>query len=218
MPAYSIQAIFILVAPALYAASIYMILGRIIISLQAQSLSLIPIRWLTKLFVCGDIISFSLQAAGGGIQASGTVEAYNRGEKIIVAGLFVQIAVFGFFIFTALLFHNRCNKQPTPAAQHNIFPWKQDLMVLYAVSAIILVRSIFRVVEYLQGNNGYLISHEVFLYVFDGILMAIVMIIFLIFYIDHLDKGNGTDHELAIWNIECSTTNLDVSRGGRSQK
>jgi hypothetical protein len=38
-----------------------------------------------------------------------------------------------------------------------------------------MVRSVFRVVEYLQGNAGYLLSHEVFLYVFDAVLMLAVM-------------------------------------------
>jgi hypothetical protein len=41
-----------------------------------------------------------------------------------------------------------------------------------------MVRSIFRVVEYLQGFSGYLLSHEVYLYVFDAVLMFCVMVIF----------------------------------------
>lgn len=48
------QAILILVAPALFAASIYMILGRLIRALGAEHLSLIPIKWVTKIFVTGD--------------------------------------------------------------------------------------------------------------------------------------------------------------------
>ncbi|KAH6892907.1 RTA1 like protein-domain-containing protein [Thelonectria olida] len=216
VPAYSVQAILILVAPALFAASIYMILGRIITSLHAQHLSLIPVQRLTKLFVCSDIMSFSLQAAGGGIQASGTIKAYNTGEKIILAGLFAQIAIFGFFVLTSVLFHYRCNRQPTPKAQQNTFPWQQDLWVLYTISILILVRSIFRVVEYLQGNDGYLISHEVFLYIFDAILMAIVMVVFLIFYVDHLDNKRSDDHEIQNCVVECSTTDLDVGTNGRA--
>lgn len=216
MPAYSVQAILILVAPALFAASIYMILGRIIKCLHAHRLSLIPVQRLTKLFVSGDVLSFSLQAAGGGIQASGTITAYNTGEKLILAGLFCQIAIFGFFVFIAFLFHHRCNQQPTYKAKENVFPWQRDLWVLYTISTIILVRSIFRVIEYLQGNNGYLISHEAFLYVFDAILMAIVMVVFLVFYVDHLDSRQSDDNELQNCAVECSTTDLDVGVNGRA--
>ncbi|GJC86085.1 protein RTM1 [Colletotrichum liriopes] len=215
VPAYSVQAILILVAPALFAASIYMILSRIITSLRAQHLSIIPVKWLTKAFVCGDVVSFSLQAAGGGIQASGTIKAYDTGEKIIIGGLFVQIVVFGFFVFVSVLFHHRFTKRPAPQSTQHVFPWRRDLLVLYTVSTIILIRSIFRVVEYLQGNGGYLISHEIFLYIFDAVLMAIVMVIFLIFYVDHLDHKPTNENELENCNIDSSTTDVDTGFVGR---
>lgn len=186
-----IQAILILVAPALYAASIYMILGRLIRTVKAEHLSIIPINWVTRIFVTGDVVAFSLQAGGGGIQSGGTLELYDIGEKIIIAGLFTQIVIFGFFVFTSLLFHMRIAKQPTVEAESHTVPWRRYLIVLYTTSGLILVRSIFRVIEYLQGNGGYLISHEIFLYVFDTILMAITMAIFLIWYVEHLESPKG---------------------------
>lgn len=186
-----VQAIPILVAPALYAASIYMILGRLIRTLKASPLSIIPVGWVTRIFVTGDVVAFSLQAGGGGIQSGGTIDLYNLGEKIIVAGLFTQICIFGFFVLASVLFHLRILRNPTEISQGGKIPWRRHLLVLYATSAIILVRSVFRVVEYLQGNDGYLISHEVFLYVFDTILMVAVMTIFLIWYVNDLESVKG---------------------------
>lgn len=58
------QAILILVAPALVAASIYMILGRIIIAVDGEKFSLIKKRWLTKIFVTTDVISFLVLSGG----------------------------------------------------------------------------------------------------------------------------------------------------------
>ena len=54
----------ILVAPPLFAASIYMTLGRIIVKLGTEDMSLVPVRFLTKIFVVGDVISFLLQCGG----------------------------------------------------------------------------------------------------------------------------------------------------------
>lgn len=54
----------ILLAPPLYAASIYMTLGRLILYLDVESLSPIPTKWLTAIFVTGDVIAFVMQAAG----------------------------------------------------------------------------------------------------------------------------------------------------------
>ena len=55
---------FILVAPALFAATIYMELGRIIMLCDGAHHSLVPLRWLTKIFVAGDVLSFVMQALG----------------------------------------------------------------------------------------------------------------------------------------------------------
>lgn len=68
------------------------------------------------------------------------------------------------------------NKAPTARAQSE--PWRKHLVVLYVASVLIMVRSIFRVVEYLQGFDGYLLSHEPYLYVFDAVPMFAVMVIF----------------------------------------
>ncbi len=61
---YVIQTLLILVAPALFAASMYMVLSRIIISVDGESLSLIRKRWLTKTFVTSDVVTFFVQLAG----------------------------------------------------------------------------------------------------------------------------------------------------------
>ncbi|KAM0427888.1 hypothetical protein ACHAPT_007347 [Fusarium lateritium] len=180
------QAVLILVAPALYAASIYMILGRLIRTLDAQHLFFIRINWVTKIFVAGDVLSFTLQGSGGALASGGSLDLYHLGEKIIIVGLFVQIGIFGIFVVSTALFHSQIRTNPTPIASHGDITWKRYLWVLYLSSGLILVRSIFRVIEYLQGNDGYLISHEVFLYVFDALLMAAVMIVFLVCYVDDL--------------------------------
>jgi hypothetical protein len=41
-----------------------------------------------------------------------------------------------------------------------------------------MIRSVFRLAEYLQGNNGYLLHHEIYLYIFDAVLMFITMVTF----------------------------------------
>ena len=60
---YLIQALTLLVAPALLAASIYMILGRIIRYVDGEECSPIPARYLTKIFVAGDVLASPRKAA-----------------------------------------------------------------------------------------------------------------------------------------------------------
>lgn len=177
---YIIQSILILVAPALFAASLYMVLGRIIALVQGQRHTIIPLRFLTKIFVAGDCLSFLIQMTGGGIQAGGTLQLLHLGEDLIVVGLFLQIFMFGFFVLTAAIFDVRFTRYS--AQELTSIQWRRHLIVLYSCSGIILVRSIFRVIEYLMGNDGWILQHEIMLYMFDALLMLSVA---LLVYIKH---------------------------------
>ncbi|KAK0197509.1 RTA1 like protein-domain-containing protein [Armillaria mellea] len=176
---YVMQTLLLLVAPALFAAAIYVVLGRIIRMLHAERFSLIRINWLTKFFVLGDVISFFLQSGGGGIMASSNGNSMKIGQYVIVIGLLVQILWFGGFIFVAGVFHYRMRVVPTLTEKTN---WRRLMHVLYAASTMILVRSIFRVIEFAQGNDGYFMRSEVWIYIFDSVLMAGVITLFNIFH------------------------------------
>jgi hypothetical protein len=58
------QSLLPLLGPALFAASIYMVLGRIIRLTDGESHSSIKSKWLTKIFVTGDVLGFLAQSAG----------------------------------------------------------------------------------------------------------------------------------------------------------
>ncbi|KAJ5492816.1 protein RTM1 [Penicillium diatomitis] len=181
-----------------------MFLGRIILVLQAESHALKK-KWLTKVFVTGDVLPFLLQGAGkskkpqvkvegnwgyirsprlieslssGGIQSNGSLEGVKTGEHIIVAGLVIQILFFAFFIVTATHFDRTLMKYPIPRARSPSIPWRRHLNILYLTSGLIMIRSMFRLIEYAQGNGGYILHHELCLYIFDSLLMFLTMIIF----------------------------------------
>ncbi|KAL8900835.1 MAG: hypothetical protein Q9207_005498 [Kuettlingeria erythrocarpa] len=179
---YILQTLLILVAPALFAASIYMTLGRIMRATRAEHHSPIRVNWLTKLFVLGDIISFCTQGGGGGQQASGEPDKVKMGENIILGGLFLQIVIFGLFVLVSVIFHKRLRKQPTQVSVVGDLKWQKMMMVLYAVSALILVRNVFRVVEYAGGRDGPLLRVEWPIYVFDALLMAATMVVWGVWY------------------------------------
>ena len=62
---YVMQAILILVAPALFAASVYMTLGRIVrVTRGERYVVLVGPKWLTRVFVVGDVLSFFVQGGG----------------------------------------------------------------------------------------------------------------------------------------------------------
>ncbi|KAJ5605490.1 RTA1 domain protein [Penicillium lagena] len=183
---YSIQSVFLLLGPTLFAASVYMVLGRIIRSVRAEKYSLVPINWLTKVFVMGDVLSFMVQGGAAGLMVTGNNASL--GSKIVVVGLVIQLITFCFFIAISVVFQVRMHRLPPREAFEDSIKWKRHLHVLYASSLLILIRSIFRVVEYTQGIDGYSLTHEWTLYIFDSILMFAVMVIWGIWHPGELKK------------------------------
>lgn len=168
-----------------------MVLGRLARSVHGERHLVVSARWLTRLFVLGDVFSFLVQSSGGGLMASDTFSK-KTAQNIILAGLLIQIVLFGLFAVTAVIFHVRMRKWPSAATSSDRIPWERILFMMYAASAFIMVRSVFRVIEYVMGKDGYPLQHEWTLYVFDALLMVLTMAVFVWWYPGRLTP---TPHE-----------------------
>lgn len=168
------QNVCILLPPSLYAATIYMMYSRIVLFSRSLELSIISPHKVTKIFVIGDVIAFLMQASGGGMMAIPSMSSL--GQKVTIVGLFVQLVFFGGFFTLSVIFHQRVQK--LKCVRVLSMPYGPLLYTLFGVSLLIIVRCLFRIVEFCQGNAGYLASHEVFMYVFDTLLMFVVQTVF----------------------------------------
>lgn len=167
---YALQTILILVAPALLAATVYMVLSRVIRSVHAEHHSIIRVKWLTRIFVVTDIFSFIVQVGGASLLQNEDIDP-DIGKTVILVGLFIQVIAFGLFILAAILFHVRIRREPTTASMAPKAQWRGAMRMLYVVNGLIMVRSVFRIIEYMMGVDSYLFKNEWPLYVFDGVLM-----------------------------------------------
>lgn len=178
-----IQTLFILLAPILFAASIYMFLGRLIRATAHVELSFIRVNWLSKIFICGDILCFLVQGTGGGVLVGATnAESVSLGQNIILAGLGLQILVFSIFVSCAAVFHSRVILRGLLRTIPPSLCLIPMLMLLYLCSVLIMVRNTYRLVEYRQGQDGYLQSHEWPVYGLDLAFMAVIMAVSLRWY------------------------------------
>jgi hypothetical protein len=64
------------------------------------------------------------------------------GKSVVIAGLALQVLSFSLFTVTARVFQTRMRRCSTSEGIDDIFPWKQHLHSLYAISALILIQSI----------------------------------------------------------------------------
>ncbi|KAF2278443.1 RTA1-domain-containing protein [Westerdykella ornata] len=147
------QSLFIILPPSLYAATIYMIYGRLVIFVNAAEASIIRPIYVTKIFVCGDVLAFVLQAAGGGMMAQ--VNLGDLGQKRL-----------------------RHSSARTSVPQYGRHAWTALLKLMLGAAVVIILRCVFRIVEFAQGHAGYLASHEVYMYLFDTLPMLGVQLLF----------------------------------------
>ncbi|RAK74327.1 RTA1 domain-containing protein [Aspergillus fijiensis CBS 313.89] len=191
---YIMQSLLLLVAPSLFAASIYMILARIIRLTDGDTRSVLPAHWITRVFVVGDVLAFLAQAGGGGLLAKSNSPTTTRTANwIVIAGLGIQVVFFAAFILASAVFHRRMRIHPTRRARRTRVPWSGFLWVLYLTNGLVLGRSVFRLVEFAMGRDGVLQRREVWLYVFDGAVMALVMLVLLVWHPSRL-RGVRRDY------------------------
>ena len=126
---------------------------------------------------------------GGGMLATAKTESnVSLGEHMIIAGLFVLVLSFGL----SVVFHRRMVLSPLYYVAKTNVPWTRYMKVLYTASALIMIRSIYRVIEYVQGSPGYFQRDEAYIYVFDATLMLICCLLFNLF---HPSGILSTSHE-----------------------
>lgn len=92
----------------------YMVVARLVYFLlpagEQKILRLSP-RWLAKVFVAADVISFFIQAAGGGMLADQSGgETVEMGQRVYMAGIGVQLAFVVLFVVVTVLFALRLER------------------------------------------------------------------------------------------------------------
>jgi len=109
-------------------------------------------------FVVSDIITFLIQAAGGGLSISNKISTAEAGGHIFLAGIALQMA--SFLIFTGLWFMFAFRAYYQDKVLWNKPGWKPLHFALGFTCICFLIRSVFRTVELSQGYIGYLATHE----------------------------------------------------------
>lgn len=173
-----------------------MMLGRTIRLAKGDDISLIKPKWCTRIFVGADVSTLMLQglgkinreqAQGGQLTQSGASIMGTRklalalaGEKIVIASLALQVTAFMAFVIVGAHFHVRMNEKSRSVGIMAKADWRRMLWILASVSSLILLRCVYRLIEYSTGNTSYLHTHEWPLYVFDAVPMALVLALMLV--------------------------------------
>ncbi|KAA1474333.1 RTA1-domain-containing protein [Dentipellis sp. KUC8613] len=221
---YILQSLFTVLSPCAFIAADYMILGRLVRSLDCeQHLRLVPPRRITTVFITSDILTFLIQASGGGLAAQATSNSAQLGSRIFLGGLIIQLLSFLLFTAIFLIFVYRVRKyEPRiwsrDSSKHWYWDWRTFTVAISVNCVGIIIRSIYRTVEMSQGFSGPLSTTEGYFYGLDTLPLFIAVVVYIPFwpgrFIHAPPKPKSADEEQRE-NLELMGRS-DWSGGGRS--
>ena len=186
-----LQNFLLLSAAPLVAATIYMTLGRLVTALDASRYSIISPRWLAKIYVLMDVGCLATQIAGTVMPASGDEAIMELSRNIVLGGLIAQLIALSFFVFMTWHARRRIRRGKIwVVVMDPGLRWENHFRALEAVTCLVIVRSLVRLVEYGQGQEGFVIKHEAFIYLFDAALMLLAVVVYLVLHPSRLIRDS----------------------------
>jgi len=201
------------IGPAFLSGSIYLCLARIIVTYGSQISRLKP-RTYAIFFMCSDFLSLVLQAAGGAIAAiANTPSLGNTGRYVMIAGLVLQVVSLGAFLALWLDFllalrkvreDLRGRRFAVVRAGRN---FKAFNYALWLATILILIRSVYRVVELQGGFSGTVASNEAAFMVLEGPMIILATFALTVFHPGIAYEGNW---RAAAWSLRGKTTDFEM--------
>ncbi|OTA99328.1 hypothetical protein M426DRAFT_16559 [Hypoxylon sp. CI-4A] len=176
---YIVSVCLVYAAPPLYELGNYYILGRVLYFVPYCS-PIHPGRVLTTFAGISTIVE-ALSGIGAAYVSNQTLprELQQTGQSLLKAALIMQIVVVTLFVTLAATFQRRCRQAGINSTKVN-----QALLTLYISSAIVMIRCIYRTVEFFDfASVNYsspdfnpttlspIIRYEWFFYVFEATAM-----------------------------------------------
>ncbi|KAJ7192557.1 RTA1 like protein [Mycena pura] len=135
----------------------------------------------TPLFLSSDIIALFVQAAGGSIASSGTTPTkVQLGSHILLAGIAFQLVALSIYCCLAAEFflryaYNRPLKWRTTARAAMDTNTATMSYALAFSTLVILVRSVYRIIQLSSGWQGRIMRTELYFNVLDGGMIALAI-------------------------------------------
>jgi len=182
MAPFLLQIVSLTLAPAYYAAGIYLCLSRLVTIYDSSISRLRPINY-TRLFIGCDIISLSLQGAGGGLASTSASDNQptTTGNNVMIAGLGFQVLTLGLFMVLSAEFAfrvykgDKSSRNPLYVDLRSRKRFKAFIGALILSTTCIMIRSIYRLIEMSQGWSGTLQKNETYFFILEGVMVIIAV-------------------------------------------
>jgi hypothetical protein len=175
-----LQIITLTLGPAFLMGGVYYQLAKMAVVYGTQYSPLKPMHY-SALFITCDFIAIVIQAIGGAMAATAVEKNKNTstGTHIMLAGIIFQVVsmtvfmvLLGWFLLNVAKAHRRGQPfDPRFSAIRRRRFFKLFPYAIFWCSICIFIRCIYRACELSEGWTGFLIVHEVYFLVLDGLFV-----------------------------------------------
>jgi hypothetical protein len=166
----------IVLAPVGLALADYLLVGRLI-RLVGRQYSIVNLKFVEFGFIISDILSIGVQSSGAGLITSGNLNDMSTGINILIGGLGINLVSFCFFAVVTVHLHWTIYRRKVDFTGRE--RWIKMFYALYLSMILLIIRSIYRIVEFSLGFRGYLAIHEIYFYIFECLLIIFAFALFL---------------------------------------
>ncbi|KAK4160048.1 RTA1 like protein-domain-containing protein [Cladorrhinum sp. PSN259] len=187
LPPYITSLSLTVLAPLLFSAGNYLLLPRLIVSTTPNqnlnprtTILKVPTNRLAHLFISLDILAFLIQGAGTSVSGSAkwTGPTALVGVRVLVGGLAVQVLGVGWFL-ACVVRYRYLERAGMGEEKRSKKSRSGNLTWAVAISGgLILIRSIYRLVEFAEGVDGYVFRSEWLFWLFEAAAMVGCVVVF----------------------------------------
>ncbi|KAJ4016155.1 hypothetical protein NW766_004345 [Fusarium irregulare] len=193
----TVSTLLFLLAPIWINAFIYMIVARLVhFAIPQRRVAGISAQWLAKIFVIVDVMCFIIQAAGGGMLASDDADTSKLRQHTYMVGIGIQLGCVVVFLVIHSPFYRELYLNARIGRPETRTRWVKPLcLVVYIVFVLIVVRVVFRLVEFGGGanSNNVVLRHEEFQLYLDALPMFLALVMLNVVHPGKVLKGPGSD-------------------------
>ncbi|PGH32084.1 hypothetical protein GX50_05153 [[Emmonsia] crescens] len=185
---FQIQICTLIIAPSFFTAAIYLTLKHLCLALGPH-LSIIKPWLYTWIFISFDLLSLSLQGAGGALAATGETESdKNMGAQIMLAGIVWQVVTLlafggmaGHFFWRLLGEGGRRMTVESQKVWGNT-KFRRFLISLAISFFVIFARCTYRIAEMAGGWANHIMQDEISFVILEGVMCIIAAILLTTFH------------------------------------
>ncbi|KAL2833156.1 RTA1 like protein-domain-containing protein [Aspergillus pseudoustus] len=179
---FEIQICTLTMGPAFWSAAIYLTLKHEV-EVLGRGFSPLQANWYPYIFITCDLISLTLQGAGGGLAASADTDAGTKaGGDVMLAGIVWQVVTLSVFVVVSGVFLFRVKRAPVHRLSVEAQKvWEGTRFWVFFSGAVVAfvttyARCVYRIAEMGGGWRNHIMQDETGFIVLESVMCAIAVV------------------------------------------